>query len=162
MSRFQFCPQCRKELLPKVMGGRERRVCPDPGCGFVYWDNPTPVVAAIIERDQRVILVRNKGWPEKLLGLAAGFLERDEAPADGVRREVKEELGLDTGEATLVGVYPFAQMHQVILAYHVVAHGEVTLGEELEAYKAIPIPELKPWPFGTGLALRDWLAERRG
>ena len=35
------------------------------------------------------------------------------------------------------------------------------INEELEAYKAIPVAKLKPWPFGTGLALQDWLAARR-
>jgi hypothetical protein len=40
------------------------------------------------------------------------------------------------------------------------AHGEIRLGDELEAHKRVAIEKLKPWPFGTGHAVRDWLARR--
>ena len=46
----------------------------------------------------------------------------------------------------LVGVYSLAKMNQVIVAYHVRAEGEIELGEELAAYKSVPIDRLKPWP----------------
>ena len=52
------------------------------------------------------------------------------------------------------------QMNQVMIAYHVKAEGEVVLGDELAAYKAVPIHKLKPWPAGTGDAVKDWLARR--
>jgi len=57
----------------------------------------------------------------------------------------------------LVGLYPYAQMNQLLIVYHVRAEGDITLGEELDAYKVIPVHRLKPWPFGTGPAVRDWL-----
>jgi NAD+ diphosphatase len=50
--------------------------------------------------------------------------------------------------------------NQVILAYHVVATGTIALGAELEAFKAVPPEKLRPWPMGTGHAIRDWLAKR--
>jgi NADH pyrophosphatase NudC (nudix superfamily) len=78
-------------------------------CGYVHWDNPVPVVAAIVEHEGAVILARNKEWPEKMYGLVTGFLEKDEAPEEGVKREVKEELGLDASAAYFVGLYPFAR-----------------------------------------------------
>jgi hypothetical protein len=49
-------------------------------------------------------------------------------------------------------------MNQLIIAYHVCAGGVIHLGEELRSYKLVPRRALKPWPFGTGLAVRDWLA----
>ena len=33
-------------------------------------------------------------------------------------------------------------------------------GEELEAHKRVAISKLRGWPFGTGLAVKDWLARR--
>jgi len=38
--------------------------------------------------------------------------------------------------------------------------GEIVLGKELADLKIIPPDRLKPWPFGTGPAVKDWLARR--
>ncbi len=158
---MRFCPQCARPLDEREEGGRPRRACPDLECGFVFYDNPLPVVAAVVEHEGRVLLVRNHGWPDKWFGLVSGFLERGEAPADGVLRELQEELGL-TGEVLgLIGVYPFHERNEVILAYHVRATGTVALGEEIADVRAIAPEQLRPWPFGTGQAVADWLARRR-
>jgi hypothetical protein len=52
-------------------------------------------------------------------------------------------------------------MNQVIMAYHVRAEGTIILGEELADYKHVLPALLRPWPMGTGEAVRDWLAARR-
>jgi NADH pyrophosphatase NudC (nudix superfamily) len=129
-------------------------------CGYVFWDNPIPIVAAIVETEEKVILARNKEWPEKMFGLITGFLEKGEAPEAAVKREVKEELGLDSEVVELVGVYSFMERNQLIIAYHLSAAGEIKLGDELAEVKSIPIDKLKPWSFGTGHAVRDWLERR--
>src|SRR5690606_29187982 len=69
---FTFCPRCRAQLVEAERGGRTRLVCTAEGCGFVHWNNPIPVVAAIVERDGRVILVRNHGRPVTWYVLVAG------------------------------------------------------------------------------------------
>jgi ADP-ribose pyrophosphatase YjhB (NUDIX family) len=105
--------------------------------------------------------VRSHGWPDGWFGLVTGFLEPNESPEDAARRELTEELGLEPGESTLIGAYAFAQMNQVIIAYHIKASGEIRLDEtELEAFKTVPVDQLKPWPFGTGAAVKDFLARR--
>ncbi len=153
-----FCPKCATQLVTRLVAGRERLAC--PSCDYVFWDNPIPVVAAIVEIDGKVALTRAKGWPERWRGLLAGFLERGEAPEAGVLREVREELGLDGRVAAFVGVYGFPEMNQLIVAYHVLAAGEVTLGEELESVKLVSPEDIRPWSLGTGTALRDWLRAR--
>ena len=158
--KYTYCPQCAQPLGEITENGDQRLGCRAEGCGFVHYNNPTPVVAAIVERSGEVILVRSQGWPENWFGLVTGFLEEAEDPEAGILREVEEELGLQGDMVGLVGVYSFAKMNQVIVAYHVRAEGEVELGEELAAYKSVPIDRLKPWPFATGLAVKDWLAAR--
>ena len=157
---FRFCPRCAAALAERTLHGAPRRACPKEGCGFVHWNNPTPVVAAIVERQGAVLLARARDWPEKVFGLVTGFLEAGEAPEDGVRREVKEELGLDARVVSLVGVYTFVPRNELLVAYHLVAEGEVALGAELQAYKAVPVEKLRPWDFGTGLAVKAWLERR--
>lgn len=97
----------------KDIDGMERRKC--SSCGWIFYDNPVPVVAAIVERKAagEIVLVRGVGWPEKWFGLVTGFLEAQENPSDAVVREVKEELGIDVAIQSLVGVYSFHRMNQV-------------------------------------------------
>lgn len=156
----QFCPQCGQPLHSAMVNGRSRQRCGAAGCGYVHWDNPVPVVAAIVELDGMVILARNQGWPEKMYGLITGFLEKGETPDEAIRREVQEELGLNVVAAHFIGNYAFFEMNQLLLAYHVPARGKITLGEELADIRRVPVERLKPWSLGTGPAVRDWLARR--
>ncbi|MEM8546965.1 MAG: NUDIX domain-containing protein [Pseudomonadota bacterium] len=162
MSRYRYCPVCSSALIPGFHGGRERLGCSNPHCGFVHWDNPTPVVGAIAERDGVVIQVRSHGWPAGWYGLITGFLEAAETPEEGVLREVEEEIGLAGAVVGLVGLYPFERMNQILMIYHVeLGDGEVVLDSaELDGWRSVPFDELHPWASGTGYALRDWMAQR--
>lgn len=157
---MKFCPACGSALVPSIQEDRTRLICSSESCGHVFYDNPVPVVAALVEHGQTVLLVRNKGWPDKWYGLVSGFLEKGETPEEGVLREVKEEVGLRGEIISFIGAYAFLEMNQVILAYHVRAHGEIVIGEEIAGVKAVPPDKLRPWPLGTGHAVRDWLAAR--
>jgi protein tyrosine phosphatase (PTP) superfamily phosphohydrolase (DUF442 family)/8-oxo-dGTP pyrophosphatase MutT (NUDIX family) len=107
-----------------------------------------------------VVLARNRLWPPKMFGLVTGFLEANEAPETGVVREVEEEIGLKGRIEGFVGHYGFPQMNQLIIAYHVVGEGEIRVGEEIAEVKRLDPAEVRPWPTGTGHAVRDWLAAR--
>lgn len=157
---YRYCPLCRAALTSAVRGGETRLVCTE--CAFVHWRNPVPVVAAVVERGGRVILVHSIGRPPTWYGLVAGFLERGEHPEVAVLREVGEELGLAGRLEASIGIYPFERLNQVIFAYHVrVPDGPITLApDELDDYKEVPLEKVRPWPQGTGPALRDWLAAR--
>ncbi|MBZ4194087.1 MAG: NUDIX domain-containing protein [Candidatus Contendobacter sp.] len=157
----KFCLHCGSPLQTAEVAGQTRRQCSAADCAYVHWDNPIPVVAAIVEMDGAVILARNRAWPEQMFGLITGFLEKGETPEAAVLREVSEELGLDTPTAHFIGYYPFFEMNQLLLAFHVLAQGEIVLNEELAAIKRVPVERLKPWTIGTGPAVRDWLVSRR-
>ena len=139
-------------------GWKERLRC--PACGFTHWNNPTPVLAAIIEMEGRVLLARNAAWPGRVFGLITGFMEAGESPEEGIRREVAEETSLEVRSLTLVGVHDFQRMNQVLITYHAQAQGEVRLSPELLEYKLLPPEQVRCWPAGTGLALADWLRSR--
>jgi NADH pyrophosphatase NudC (nudix superfamily) len=156
----RYCAHCASPLVDREEGGRMRRACPDPGCGHVEWQNPVPVVAALVEHEGRVVLVRAHGWPEKWHGLVTGFLEQDESVEAAVLREVDEELGVRAEIVAPIGLYAFPRKNQLILAYHVRAAGKIRLGDELASFRHVAPEDLRPWPHGTGDAVRDWLARR--
>ena len=161
---FRFCPRCATPLAPRAVasdgGSVDRLACPAESCGYVRWDNPTPAVGAIVEHEGEIILARNAGWPPGFFALVTGSLEACEDPVKAVAREVKEELDLDVVETHLVGNYIFERKNEVMLCYHVVAHGTVKLSEELAEYRRYKPEKLKPWKRATGLAVADWMRSR--
>ena len=124
---FKFCPQCATPLAmvtaQEDSGPTERLRC--PACQWTHWNNPTPVLAAVVQYRGQLLLARNAAWPGKQFALITGFMEAGETAQDGIAREVKEETNLVCSAVKLIGVYEFARMNQVIIAYHVVADGEV-------------------------------------
>ena len=162
---YHYCPRCATALQPLAAaedGGEKTRMrC--PSCGWTHWNNPTPVLAAVIEcvdREGKILLARNATWSGRMFALITGFMEAGESPEDGIRREVLEETALQVDALALIGVYEFQRMNQVIIAYHAIAHGEVCLSPELAEYKLFAPAELVCWPAGTGYALADWLRKR--
>jgi len=161
MARIRYCLHCGHELTPQEINGKEYLACPAKNCEYVFWDNPLPVVAAIVEHEGNVLLARNKAWPPKMFGLITGFLEKGESPENAVLREVREELGIDAGLESMIGIYSFPEQNQIIIAYHVSAQGEITMGDELVEVISVPPHKVRPWAFGAGPALKDWLEKRR-
>lgn len=129
-------------------------------CGYTHWNNPTPVLAAVVEYHGQILLARNAAWTSKMYALITGFMEAGETPEDGIAREIKEETSLDTRALDLIGVYDFRRMNQVIIAYHALAEGEVRLSPELVDYRLYAPGAVKCWPAGTGFALAQWLRSR--
>jgi NADH pyrophosphatase NudC (nudix superfamily) len=158
--RFNYCPHCSTPLEAFEQEGIQRMRCASDDCNFIHWNNPVPVVAAIVEHEGDIILAHNKLWPADWFGLITGFLEKGETPEVGVVREVEEELNLKSEAIEFVGHYDFVEMNQLLIAYHVRARGEIKLNEELDAIRRTPPAKLKPWPMGTGHAVRDWLARQ--
>ncbi|HLT28350.1 MAG TPA: NUDIX domain-containing protein [Zeimonas sp.] len=155
---YRYCPRCAQPLVSGLLSGRERSTC--RGCGFTHWNNPAPVVAALVQVGDEILLARNAAWPPKTFALITGFLEAGETPEQGIAREIKEETDLDVQSLSLIGVYDFARKNELIIAYHTIATGRVRLSEELVEYRMIAPERLKPWRFGTGLAVADWLRAR--
>jgi NAD+ diphosphatase len=159
---WKFCPQCASALTLREEhedgGPKARMRC--TGCAFTHWNNPTPVLAAVIEctdRDGHILLARNAAWPGRMFALITGFMEAGETAEEGIRREVHEETALTVDALSLIGVYDFQRMNQVIIAYHAQARGEVRLSPELAEYKLFAPQDVKCWPAGTGYALAHWL-----
>ena len=162
---FNFCPICATplQLLSQLEDGgpKERLRC--PACDWTHWNNPTPVLAAIIEladRDGQVLLARNAAWAHKTFALITGFMEAGESPEEGIAREVLEETSLKVDSLKLVGAYEFLRMNQVIVAYHAVARGDIVLSPELVEYRLYRPEDIKCWRAGTGYAVADWLTGR--
>lgn len=158
---MKYCPECASTLEVRFVDGVERLVCTAPGCGFVHWDNPVPVVAALVQHRDKIVLARNSRWPEGMFSLVTGYLEKGETPEQAVAREVQEELGLDGEVQDFIGCYSLIEKNQLILAYWLTAIGELKTGDEIAEVKLLSREELTLWPFGrfalTATVAKWWL-----
>ncbi|MCK0112872.1 NUDIX domain-containing protein [Ornithinimicrobium sp. F0845] len=93
---------------------------------------PSYTVGAVclVEHDGEVLLL----WQPHRLGwsLPGGLLGRGEEPEDAVRREVREEVGLDIepGDPIAVGVHASTQQIDVIYRVRVAERPQVALATE--------------------------------
>jgi ADP-ribose pyrophosphatase YjhB (NUDIX family) len=98
----RFCLVCGARLSTVVEEGHRRRRC--PRCGWTYYPNPVPASVAVIIEGRRLLLGRRARPPyARAWDLPGGFLETDELPLDGLRRELREEIGVGVRHATLIG-----------------------------------------------------------
>jgi NAD+ diphosphatase len=159
---FRFCPCCATPLalLSQMEDGGEKARLRCPACQYTHWNNPTPVLAAVVEYEGQILLARNAAWTNKMFALITGFMEAGETPQGGIAREIKEETNLDRTSLDLIGVYDFQRMNQIIIAYHALCTGDIKLSPELVEYRLYDFENVRCWPAGTGYALADWLRTR--
>ena len=90
---FVYCPRCGAKVNHQEKFGQVRPVC--PACNFIYFQDPKVASAVLIEKENRVLLVRRVNEPFRgLWTLPAGFVNGGEDPAEAAVRECLEETRL--------------------------------------------------------------------
>jgi ADP-ribose pyrophosphatase YjhB (NUDIX family) len=98
---WRFCARCGSEIRRE-----DGRVC-CPACGFVYYASSRATACALcLDERGRVLLARRAKKPFKdQWDLPGGFLEEGEHPLEAVRRELREEAGLEVEPLAFVGAW---------------------------------------------------------
>ncbi len=92
MKPFDFCPSCSTELGDRDQEGAAG--CPK--CGRVWYRNSSPTAGAVIVKGDRALVTVRARDPEKgRIDVPGGFLHAGEHPVEGLKREVREELGVE-------------------------------------------------------------------
>jgi len=158
----QHCGRCGDPTDP-VAGERGRRCA---RCNLTAYPRVTPAVIVLIERDERILLARGRAFVPRRFGIIAGFVEPGESLEDAVRREVREETGIELERIDYFGSQPWPFPHGIMIGFRAKhLRGEITLGDgelaEAGWYEAEDLPEI---PAKLSIARRlidDW-AHRRG
>ncbi|HUT46354.1 MAG TPA: NUDIX domain-containing protein [Sedimentisphaerales bacterium] len=111
---FNYCPACGSSDIifddMKKIGCRE--------CTFTYYHNVAAAVAAILEYDEKIVLIERAKEPGKgKLDLPGGFVDPKESAEDAVIREIKEELRINLRELRYLGSYPNIYKYEGV-TYH--------------------------------------------
>jgi NADH pyrophosphatase NudC (nudix superfamily) len=92
MKPFIYCPACASKLEDPSSEGGFR--C--PGCGRSWYENSSPAVtAALVDRDKVLVAIRAHDPRKGKVDTPGGFLMPGEHPLDGLKREIREELGIE-------------------------------------------------------------------
>ena len=112
MEEARFCPRCSARLEMREVNGAQRPRCPD--CGRVIYYDPKLAATVVVERDDRVLMVRRAIQPGiGLWSLPGGYVDRGEVVEKAAAREVLEETGLQV-DITGRGIFS-EEGHPVVL-----------------------------------------------
>lgn len=140
-----FCQVCGAPMSDRVAFGKVRRVC--SGCGFIYFEDPKVAVAAFIEDQGRILLVRRANNPERgKWALPAGYMDAGEDPREAAAREVLEETGLVVEILRLVqvmGPNEFGTSLILIYAAHATG-GEACPQDDVDALRWLARTDTPP------------------
>jgi ADP-ribose pyrophosphatase YjhB (NUDIX family) len=102
---FRFCPRCRAVRPAENVGHIPLRC---GSCGLVFYFNPTVSAAAFVfDAQDRALFIRRAHEPAKgKLGIPGGFVDIAETAEAAVRREVREEVGLEVEGVAFLGSFP--------------------------------------------------------
>lgn len=139
----EYCGQCGTGLVPLKLEPTHRQC---PACGAFRFHNPIPVAGILIVRDGKVLLTRRAIQPRAhYWTFPGGFVERGESVEEAVRREVREEIGLD---AQITGIVdsPYSMIDDgyVIIAFRGKAAGDPVALSEVSEVRWFA-PEEIPW-----------------
>jgi 8-oxo-dGTP diphosphatase len=135
-----------------------------------YGPRPALTVDGVIFFKDNLVLIRRKNPPFKgKLALPGGFVDYDESTEDAVRREVREELGVETRIVRLVGVYSQPgrdpRQHIVSVVYELAPlETNFIAGDDAASYELVTFSDkdkLKELAFDHAQIIADTLAARK-
>lgn len=113
-TRSKYCPTCGAPT-ELVASGWEQR-CDNNH--MVYPRMDPAVIMAIHDAQGRILLGRNRAWPEGRYSTLAGFVEAGETLEDAVRREVREEVNIEVGRLEYFGSQPWPFPRSLMVGFH--------------------------------------------
>ncbi|WP_297506006.1 NUDIX hydrolase [Thermococcus sp.] len=103
-------------------------------------------VDGVIIHNNGVVLIKRRNEPFKgRYALPGGFVEYGESVEEALRREMKEETGLDVIPVKLVGVYSRPDRdprgHTVTVAFLCIGMGQLKAGDDAKEVHVVPVEE---------------------
>jgi 8-oxo-dGTP diphosphatase len=128
----------------------------------------TPLLAvdAAIIFQKGIVLIRRENPPfQGCYALPGGFVEVGETVEDAVRREAREETGLQIDRLHLIGIYSDPgrdpRGHVVSAAFLARGQGDLAPGSDARTAVVFPLECLPPLAFDHDCIIRDALRYRR-
>ncbi len=123
-------------------------------CQRHHFPHIHPCVIVLIRRDNELLLVRKANWVPGRYSLVAGFVDSGECLEDAVRREVREETGVEVDNIRYIGSQGWPFPSQIMAGFVAdYAGGEVKIQlSELEDGGWFPMDRLPRLPSRRSIA----------
>jgi NAD+ diphosphatase len=133
------------------------RIC--DACGRAHFPRISPAVIVLIRKGGKILLAHNSRFPGGRFGLIAGYVEAGEAIEETVRREVREEAGIEVRDLRYVMSQSWPFPDSLMLAFTAEwASGEARPdGDEITELRwcsASELPDIPP-PGSVARSLID-------
>ena len=124
----RFCGRCGTATHDKA--GERAKEC--PACGYVAYPRVSPAMMALVTRGREILLARSTRFATGMYSALAGFVEPGETIEDCVRREVREEVGIEIDDLRYFASQSWAFPHSLMIAYTAEYAGGELRPEEAE------------------------------
>lgn len=147
----KYCPNCKSKITRKIIEKRSRDYC--PSCDTIFYDNPLPVVSAVVPNKKREILLvlRDRDPYAGQWCLPSGFVELNESIEKAIIRELKEETGIKGKVLRLLDTnsrYNEVYGDLIWVTFEVKkSSGTVKPGDDARDAKFFPVNDLPKLPF---------------
>jgi len=141
----RYCGRCGTAMCEKP--GERAKEC--PSCGHTAYPRLSPAMMVLVTRGRELLLARAQRFPPGMYSALAGFVEPGETIEDCIRREVREEVGIDIDNITYFASQSWSFPHSLMIAYTAeYAGGELTPDQtEIAEARWFPwdaVPDLPP------------------
>lgn len=160
----KYCGQCGSQS--RAESGGNSRICTESDCSTVLFPRVDPAIIVLVRKQDCCLLGRQSSWPENRYSTIAGFVEPGESLEDAVRREVKEETNIVTGNIEYHSSQPWPFPSSLMLGFTAEAlSSEILLNDrELEDAQWFTRKQLRSGfpklPYRLSIARRlvdDWI-----
>ncbi|MDA1280190.1 MAG: NAD(+) diphosphatase [Chloroflexi bacterium] len=128
-SQHRFCSVCGIES--KSQRGGLMRQC--PSCKSQHFPRTDPVAIMLVYRGDKCVMGQTVARKNSTFySCLAGFLDQGEAIEEGVRREVREEAGLEVGRVTYHSSQPWPFPSSLMIGCHAEAISEEIMVDQGE------------------------------
>lgn len=139
----RFCGKCGKPMKPSE---KERAIVCDE-CGYMVFPKICPAITAAVIDGDRILLIRHSGGPFRRYALVAGYVEIGETFEDTVKREIKEEVGLNVKNIKYYKNQPWALSDTQMIGFTCELDGDdrtTIQEEELQEARWFTADEIPP------------------
>jgi NAD+ diphosphatase len=148
----QYCSRCGTPTEAR----REERSRACPKCKYTTYPPISPAIMVLITRGREILLARKPEWVPRRFSALAGFVEPGETLEDTVRRETREEAGVEIENLRYFGSQPWPFPHSLMIAFTAdYASGEVRPdGVEIEEARFFDVEQLPNLPQRISISRR--------
>jgi NAD+ diphosphatase len=152
----RFCGRCGHPTEDKT----DERAKHCPACGLTNYPRLSPAIIVAVVKGNKLLLARNRRFRSSFYSVLAGFVEPGETLEACVRREVREEVGLEIDNIRYFGSQPWPFPNSLMMGFVAdYAKGEIQVDSaelvEADWFPAHSLPQV-PARISIARQLIDW------